>query len=175
MKTILTISAIILAASALNSSGVATIDMNNYGSSANPIYIYYTSLLPTKGSYVELLVHNGNSWTPVSRITDDRTSFPLTEPGYFDAGVCRVPSVPDYGTAEFKLMAWSGATEPQYATYNGEVTWSQSTGAWTSPTQQPFGPDLANPSITLIPEPTTLVLGLLGGAFVMLCRRKTVQ
>jgi hypothetical protein len=176
MKIIVNSIVAIVAISAPNAwANYATINLSNHGPLSNPIYYYTGVLLPAEGAYVELRAHVQDSWVPLnSEVEGASYVFPLTEPGFFNSGVAIVPYTAPLETVEFSLRAWSGGSSFELAEKKGSVTWSQQTGSWNPRTPPMTGVELANPPIYFIPEPSTLVLGLLGGAVVMLCRRKKV-
>lgn len=96
--------------------------------------------------------------------------------GYFDGGVGVVPGVAPLATATFQLWAFTGSTPS--ATY-ASATWTQPTGSWdpaAQPPAPPGGPSLQNPKGltvggTVIPEPSTIALGVLGLGALLIRRR----
>lgn len=101
---------------------------------------------------------------------------PLTEDGYFFGGMGIVPGVPDNAVVEITLRAWMDAPTWEAAGWRGEVTWHQLTGSWNPeafPPSPPTGPDLTNPALTfIIPEPSTIALGLMGGSAMLLVKKR---
>jgi hypothetical protein len=152
---------------------VATINLNNYGTGANPIfYGQQGTLAPMAGTFVELLAGT----TVVPDAVSGATQIPMSEDGMFFGGTGSVPGLAPSATTEFTLRAWRGATSYDTAVERGSATWSQATGSWDSaavPPAPPGGPDMQNPAVVIvIPEPSTIALGLLGGFALLFFRRK---
>ena len=93
--------------------------------------------------------------------------------GYFNEGVGVVPGVADNSFVNFTLRC---RIEPYGMV--GQISWSQVTGSWNPaaiPPTPAIGPALEIPrpwGIVLIPEPSTILLGLLGAAVLFFCRPK---
>lgn len=98
--------------------------------------------------------------------------------GYFDNSVGVVPGAADNSTVAFTLRAWTAGAAYPGTGLAGEVSWSQATGSWNPAAVPPApatGPALALPSSVIlgpIPEPSTVALGVLGAAALLLRRRK---
>ncbi len=97
--------------------------------------------------------------------------------GFFDGGVGVVPGVAANATATFQLIAFVG-TDPSGVDKSLFKTWTQATGSWddaAQPPAPPSGPSLQVPAgITagaVIPEPSTIALGLLGLGALLIRRR----
>ncbi len=97
--------------------------------------------------------------------------------GFFDGGVGVVPGVAANGTATLQLVAFTG-TDPSGASAVKSAPWTQPTGSWdrtAQPPAPPGGPALQNPAgLTVggvIPEPSTIALGLLGLGALLIRRR----
>lgn len=171
MKTILSFTAGLMGLWSSNTWSAATISLNNYDS-GNPIFLFSDTLLPAKGSYVQLISMGGGPVVPAS---GESSIIPLTEDGFFFGGVGVVFGVADYSTAEFTLRAWTAGNTFDDAMYKGSISWSQQTGGWNPnavPPAPPMGPSLANPVFIMLPEPSTIALGVIGGAAMLLPRRK---
>jgi len=147
----------------------ATIAVNNYDFDKP---IFYTEWWPKyvmtffPGDVFVEFVGNGKS---IAR--------GIATDGFFDLGFQVIPGVPDNSTVNFELRAWNiGFTWPgnQYA---GSVSWIQVTGSWdpkATPSTPITGPSLAIPysvSLGYIPEPSSMVLGILGAAALYFSRR----
>jgi hypothetical protein len=183
MKMINNILATLIGLSVSNGSAdIATIDVNNYGPEASPIYWYEQELLKATGSYVQLYAWTpqgpplGSAWLAVS------PWIPLSEDGFFAGGVYEVVGFSPPTTAEFMLRAWT--TAHTGLEDNGEVKWSQQTGQWNplaEPATPQTGPGLKNPPLYIvpsedppfIPEPSTLVLSLIGGIIITSLSRRS--
>jgi hypothetical protein len=178
MKKTLALAAVVTAlwtASAM-AVPVATINLNNYGTGASPIFVNQTGTLAPMGStFVELLAGT----TVVPDAVSGATLIPMSEDGMFFGGTGAVPGLAPNATTTFTLRAWTGAAGSTYDTAlnRGETSWSQATGSWDSaavPPSPPGGPDMQNGAVLIlpIPEPSTIALGLLGGAALLFFRRK---
>lgn len=176
MKATLTLMAGLMVLWSVNTRSAATVSLNNYDS-GNPVaFCGYDSwpvgLAPAQGTYVELF-HRG---APVVDITTQSSIIPLTEDGFFFGSVGIVPGVADNATTEFELRFWTGSDPWDLATQRGQATWTQVTGSWNPnsvPPTPPTGAALQNPVLCFyIPESSTIALGLMGGAAMLLLRRK---
>lgn len=100
--------------------------------------------------------------------------------GWIDAGAVVVTGVPGGQTATLQLRAWDNTTGANYASaqVRGESrTWT--TGALGDPGAQPptvpasLGAGTGNGfQLYVVPEPSTIALGVLGAAALLLRRRK---
>jgi hypothetical protein len=164
----------------------ATVALNNFDSNM-PILIGGNPAKNADNVYVQLLGGTAGSvpTTPVVSTTG-QTVFQVdlnAAPGFFDAGIGVVPGLAANAQGSFILQAWQGtAGNPGSfggAANRGSVSWSQATGSWSDnlvPPPPPSGASLNIPSsITVgpaVPEPSTLALGLLGAAALLIRRRK---
>lgn len=107
--------------------------------------------------------------------------FAPTEAGFFDNGGMSIPGAT--GTSvSLTVQAWVGATTYAAATTKGFTTFNQAVQSWDPAAQPPapkVGPDLTMPAFALgqgtdpvIPEPSTIALGMLGAAALLIRRRK---
>lgn len=173
MKKALALLAALTLMGAANIWAAATVTLSNYDSNMPIFYNAVGTLAPLDGTFVELIGPNG----PVTPTGGGSSILSLAEPGFFDGGFGVVPGVADSAQAALTLRAWRGAATWDVAAERGEVSWTQATGAWDPtavPPAAPSGPALAIPSSPLIvvPEPSTIALGILGGAALLLFRRK---
>lgn len=173
MKKALALLAALTLMGAANIWAAATVTLNNYDSNMPIFYQTTGSLAPLEGTFVELVGTSG----AVIPTGGGSSIISMAEPGFFDGGFGVVPGVTDGSSAALTLRAWRGAATYDAASEKGEVTWTQNTGAWDPaavPPAAPSGPALAVPSSVLIavPEPSTIALGILGGAALLLFRRK---
>jgi len=164
---------------------VSVVALNNFGPPDSPIY-YLTSgtAAPSnKGITVQLLGGPvGGTLAPVVS-TDGKSTGTILDgaDGYFDYGLGIVPGVTGAGPAQFELRAWEGASYDAAAN-KATKSWQQPTTAWdsTPPNPPPGSPAalqipsnlLVGPAGPIIPEPSTIALGLLGAAALLIRRRK---
>lgn len=141
-------------------ASLSLIGLNNYGPLANPIYLWDGRLLPKEDAYVEII--SASPWVTIVPVNDTSEPIKLTEDGFFDAGYGFIPGMNGYATTEFVLTAYQWVEN--YLQPMGSVQWTQKTGGWLGPPYLPFLVDLENPPLHFIPEPSTVVLGLMGGA-----------
>lgn len=175
MKKSLVIAGLALMGAAVQSYGAVSgvVLADNYGTGAGTISD--ASGLAPATAYVE--VWAGAVGGAQSLIASGN----LVEPGFFDLGAAVIPGVAGGGTASFTVKAWEGATSYDAATLKGTASWQQSSlGSFDDSIQPPpvkQGPELNMPAITIgagtpvIPEPTTIALGLLGAAALFIRRR----
>lgn len=146
--------------------GAAALTLNNYDANIPLKYGAAGDLVPVNAT-VTLVA--GSASVPVT----------MSEPGFFDSSFGFIPGVADKATVDMSVQAIIGGV-----TYKG-ATWSQGTGAW-DPNAVPAVP---NPGFTLaitaagatlssggttpvVPEPSTIALGVLGAAALLIRRRK---
>jgi len=116
------------------------------------------------GTKVQLFLVNGTSTTPVgSAIAFRGTTGALAK--YFDGGALDVPGTAAGGTATFFVRV----TGPQVITKDS-ANFSQPLGGGTLPPENMAG--LTGFSVTVVPEPTTIALGVLGAAALVAARRR---
>ena len=133
-----------------------------------------------------LLPSLSSSLQPVGAFTGGATVFQASTSagflGTFNAGSGVSAFDATTGNAQFQVIAWTGATSA--STFGGATirgvssVWFQGTGA--APTVTP--PSVGSPAIlqipdahinlAVVPEPSTIALGVLGGLGLLLRRRK---
>lgn len=178
MKKTLALAAALTVLWTASSWAAATVGLNNYGTGAGQIFWEQTPgnpiAAPTAGTFVQLVVTATGA--PVTDAATGDALIAMSEDGRFYGGTGVVPGAADSATVELTLRAWRDAASWDAATARGSATWSQATGAWNPQAVPPApatGPDMLNPAVTIVvPEPSTIALGLLGGAALLLFRRK---
>jgi len=165
----------------------AVVNLNNYDSNIPVMYQASAGAAivtaPDTGVYVQLLGGAvGGALAPVTiGATTDSIITGFDGGGFFDKGSGVIPGLADKAQADFQLLAWSGATTFAAAplTFTSEK-WTQATGA-SNPAAQPPQPadnvalNIPTSGILVgpaIPEPSTIALGLLGAAALLIRRRK---
>jgi hypothetical protein len=145
----------------------ATIGIENYTANT-PIFELTAGTAPTTDVFCQLL---GNG-SVVSSFTVAKA-----DAGFFDNGVGVVAGAADNSMVNFEFRAWTVGTWPPTDGLWAQGSWSQATGSWNPAAVPPtpaMGPAGNFPSLTLgpIPEPSTIALGMLGAAALLLRRRK---
>lgn len=187
-KTIAVLASLAVMGSAAECMAAAVVNLNNYDVN---IPIMYQSAAgaaivtaPAAGTYVQLMgsAAGGTPAAVTIGSTTDSIINGIDDGGFFDKGVGVIPGLADKAQADLVLRAWVGAATYDAATLKGEVKWSQATGGWNM-TAVPAAPAdsitlnipasglLIGPSVT-IPEPSTIALGMLGAAALLIRRRK---
>lgn len=103
--------------------------------------------------------------------------------GFFDAGAGRIPSVLGGANADFQVLAWQGTPTDTFATASirgSTAVFTQATGVFTPAGTNPQNdapvslliPTPIQLQLAVVPEPSTIALGVLGGLGLLLRRRK---
>jgi hypothetical protein len=122
------------------------------------------------GIKAQLLLVNGTSVTPIgSAIAFRGTTGALAK--YFDGGAVEVPGVAAGASAQLKVRITGptvsgGATA---GTFDGPA-FTQALGGGTLPPENMV--NMTGFSVSVVPEPTTIALGMLGAAALVAARRR---
>jgi hypothetical protein len=185
MKKFATI-AISLWASAVVSHAQGTINFANAGAGflAQVHIDTITGPLVTSTSYMAqlLLVGAGNSLTAIGAPAPFLGS---GGPGFFNGGVVDSGLSPAGATGTFQVFAWDGASgQAAYAVALAAWNGGSIHGGYSNPVTVPTGGagSPAGPpgaltglqpwAVTVVPEPSTIALGIIGGLALLLRRRK---
>jgi len=169
MKKVL---AFLAAVSAISGSAYATgaVLLNNYDADKPIFYLTAGSVANGSDFYAQVL-----SGTTVLANNSGVNTFQIGSDGSFDFGFADVPGTADNAPdVSLTLRAFKG-TSWDTATYQGSVTWSQTLGANPGGVTLPTAATLNVPTsviISPIPEPSTIALGMLGAAALLIRRRK---
>jgi hypothetical protein len=168
----------------VGSYGQGTVQFANLGAGINAqVHIDDLGGALAGTSYLaQLVLVNGTSLTPVGNVAS------FVGNGYFNGGVVTVPGVAPGANGTFQVFAWDGASGS--ATYvAGLAAWNAGSlhGGWSNPQggvtiatggvgQPPSTPagltGLQPWAVTIVPEPSTIALGMIGGLALLLRRRK---
>ena len=123
------------------------------------------------GGFGELVIYNGNSFTPLSPAAAFGTG---AEAGYLSGGVATAPAgFPGGTTVNMFLRAWLGGAGSTYDSAAEKIVSSPFTVRLEeSPNALNDLNGLGTGVVVLIPEPTTFVLGSLGLATFLLFKRR---
>ena len=164
-------------------SGQGTLRFASFGDGwTAPIYdVDGKTPLTGSGFLAQLLAATpGSSLRPIGL----PVPFSDTNPGYFGPVGVIVPVVPAYGTATVQVVVWRASDGPTFAAANrpgapvGESSvFNVGPLSWLGPPPPTFpAPNLIGlQSFSLhviVPEPSVFALGLLGGAGLVLDRRR---
>lgn len=164
MKKILALAACVCAL-AVSAYGQGTINFNNRVTSAGldaPVFDVGGTTKLSEG-FAQLVV-NGTALDQTAMKTGAAA-------GYFGGGSVTIASVAPGATASVQVRAWKGA-----ATYDAAATkgiseaFNVTLGGAGSPPSLPANL-VGLKSFTLVPEPSTIALGLIGAAALLLRRR----
>ena len=172
---------ILLLLGALGVSAVAygqgSITFNNASATSSRIFLSgSTTVGPNNaasgvgsGFTVELLA--GTSATSLNSVFSSKTVWLGTGnlSGYFDASTITVAGVPGGSTGFFQVRVFDGTS---YATASQFGASSVFSGAVGGPAPAPPSSFPVFTGFTLVPEPSTLALGLLAGAGLLALRRR---
>ena len=134
---------------------VATVDLTNLGTGMAILMGSTGQMASGSAVQVELLGGvPGGYLAPVKSLASQATSYPLAEPGYFNAGVGVVPGQPGNAQVQFQIRVWQGAEAWASAIFRGQsALWVQGTGSYdplTTPPGQAAGVALKIPAPVLI-------------------------
>jgi len=123
---------------------------------------------------------DGTTGLATSSATGSTTVAVDTAGGYFDAGTAVLSEAAAGKSVSFTLLAWTGAASYDVATTKATATWTQTVGSWNNAATPPATPDnvaLAIPGVVqlstqIVPEPSTIALGILGAGALLIRRRK---
>jgi hypothetical protein len=177
MKKLLAVLAVLAVVSGSSKAFAAdgTINLNNYDSN-NPIFHGAAGTrLPVAGSFVQMLGGPVGGTLQVLS-SGGLNMFTLTEPGFFDGGFAVVPGVAESGTGSFQIRAWTGGAASYDAAIEKGASTVYSNATGTNPALPAPPVPAANtgaPSfVVAVPEPSTVILGLLGAGALLFRRRK---
>ena len=157
--------------------GAAAVTLNNYDLNT-PVFYLTSGTKAGAGTYIQIYAGaDAASVAPLVSTGGGNGVFSLgDDPGFFDGGIGNIPGLADGAQATFVAYTWKGDATPgawANATESATATWTQATGANTPPNlPSPTALNLPSMTITIIPEPTTLALGLIGAAGLLFFRRK---
>jgi hypothetical protein len=184
-----------VAISAVTAFGSATVNLNNKYADM-PIYLYQYGQKATGDDVVYVSLYVGAADNPGHTVYKAGTTgekaedyvFTVDANGYFDGGVGIVPGLKDDVSAvQFTLEAWlgdkSGPTSSPGTIRGYSLTWDQLTGSWDPASgTKATGAELMVPNSVIvgsaaIPEPSSVTLGLLGGAALLTTNKvaKTIK
>jgi hypothetical protein len=155
-------------------AGTGPVNANNYDANSTagfPIYYLTPGNLLNDGTIWVQLYANG---TPLLSGTGRQ----VVDDGLFDFGPFDT-NIGDNTSGTFKIEAWKGGTGSTFGTAGerNSLTWTQNTGSYPAGTPPPppapatltYG---GNASLTIVPEPATITLGVLGGIALLARRRR---
>jgi hypothetical protein len=179
MKKLALLAALAIMGSTAWAQVVSIVQLNNFDPD-RPIFSQSAGTLATPAQNVTIQLLGGpvgGTLAPVATQQGANT-FTLLADGYFDGGIGIVPGVTGTGPASFEFRAWTGGGTYESALNVATVRWDQPVTQWDStPPNLPPATIAAlalpsSPTITVVPEPSTIALGLLGAAALLIRRRK---
>lgn len=184
-KTYTLIVATMLAAgSAFAQGAFGTISLNNYDSGKG-IFLGNLNTPAPAGTIVDVLSGaSASSLTPVLSTGPGNPNRYVITAGDINANGAGTGSFFDYGTGittgiapstsgTIVVRAWTGAATYDAATIRGSLQFTQTVGTNPAAPNLPSPAVLAMPStLIMVPEPSAIVLGILGAGALLLRRRK---
>jgi len=172
MKKIL-LTTIAVAGCGVGAFGQGTIIFENANVSSAAIRTSPGNALTGSGLTVELLWFNGSSFVVENTFTSTYTGGGTVSqgPGFFNAGQVTLPTYNAQGTFEVEASynGYSGTTASFTATEGEPPTLGPGT---TAVHPAPAGSWNGSMTLTQVPEPSTIALGGLGVAALLLFRRR---
>lgn len=185
MKKTLLLTALLAGSAAGMMAATATVNLDNFnpatgdGIPLNPIYYLAPGTMAPGDVWVEVLGNGSVLGSAIKAASFDLTGDGKDDAYLFTAGTGEFPaSVAGGADVTLQVRAWTGAATYDLASYKGEtLPWTQKSGSWDKTAQPlPTPPDIAlnmgGPLTIVVPEPSTIALGLLGAAALLLRRRK---
>jgi hypothetical protein len=170
MKHLLTL-AILLGTLGTIFGGQGTVLFNNYDSDAR-VFDQSTGQYASGPGYRVALY----SQNPTTGIMEQQGGFAtFDQDGYFDGGTRTISNLPaDGGIATLQMRVWKEAETFESSTLRGESNiWQNSTANPNSaPPGTPEELQGVQPFAIVIPEPSTIGLGILGLSTMLMRRRK---
>jgi hypothetical protein len=179
MKKLLVALAAVLVATASYGQGTVAFDNLSLGV---PIYDVggVTGAGANAGAQAALYLKDaGGAYTLVPNSTT--TFFGTSGEGakYLSAISVAIPGVAPGASATLQVRAWAGASSYEAAVGNGSAKWGNSVdivvpslGGGGEPPGPPADMTAWTQSFTLVPEPSTIAFGVIGGLALLLRRRK---
>jgi len=168
-----------LLASILVSHAQGTVNFFNVGAGVNAPIFNSDGVTKLAGAQfmAELLAGPiGGSLAPVGAATTFLTG---ANAGYFAGGVVSVPGVAGGSPAQFQVRAWDTTVGATYAAvlaagrgYGSSTIFQTATGGAGSPPSSPTALVGLTSFSLVVPEPSTIALGIIGGLALLLRRRK---
>jgi hypothetical protein len=182
MKKLALLAALALMGTVAWAQQVSIVNLNNFDPD-RPIFFQNAGTAATMAQNVSIQVLAGPAGTALGpaniiKNTDGLDTFTLAADSYFDGGIGIIPGATGTGPFDFEFRAWTGGGTYDGALNRDSLTWSQQTTAWDSTPPNPPPANIAalalpsSPLIELVPEPSTIALGLLGAAALLIRRRK---
>jgi hypothetical protein len=172
-KLLVTLAVALLSASAF-AQNLGTVNMQNNNLTAADGSTYNAPITgDTTSATAQLFVQSGGNLTALTPTTTFRQSPAAAKP-FLSAVVLDVPGTTPGGSATFVLRAWVGADFAS-AAQKGESAPFTVAGLGGTPAS---GPPLTPPNLNglqsfpIVPEPSTIALGVLGAAALLIRRRK---
>lgn len=121
----------------------------------------------TPGVTAQLLLVNGTSVTPIGTPIAFSQSTSATAGGgrYFSGGSVEIPGTTAGGTATLRVRVSGGNVVTE-----DSASWTQTLGGGALPAENML--NFVGFSVAVIPEPTTIALGVLGAAALIAARRR---
>jgi len=159
-------------AMAAKTYAVGTLWLENYAAD-KPVFKVTAGTKLAEPAFVSLWA--GESAATLTQVFTTASAYGFQDdPGYFDAGVVTLGTLAGGANLSFRVDVWTGSrTAP--VLIGQSAVWSQQAGSYTptDPPTPPGGPAANVPNnITLVPEPSTIALGLLGLGALLIRRRK---
>jgi len=194
MKKSLLLTALMVGSASAAMAAVATVNLSNLapvdgnGIPTGPIYYLAPGTQAPSDVFVE--IWGGSSASTLEKLNAtaitasflDTTGDGNGDMYLFEGGVGEFSAAVVAGSdVTMKVRSWTGAATYDAATFKGETgTWTVKSGSWDKTPPIPLAPDIAlnMPALTMIdtstviPEPTTIALAMLGGAALFLRRRQ---
>lgn len=169
-RTLAVIAVLGVMAMAAKTYAVGTLWLENY-TADKPVFKITPGTKLAEPAFVSLWAGESAATLTQVFITGSPYSF-ADDPGYFDAGVVQLGTLPA-GNLAFQVQVWTGGRSSPELVGLSEV-WTQQSGSYTptEPPTPPTGPSANLGNITLVPEPSTIALGLLGLGALLIRRRK---
>jgi hypothetical protein len=172
-KLLLSVAALMVAVTAF---GQGQVNFSNRvtGQIDAPVFLVDGTTLVPSGARYQAQIYGGSAGTAESALTAQGASANFLLAGYFIANARQIGGVPGGSAAAVQVRVWDTTTGTSWdnATIRGESNVIDPLTLVAAPGTPPNLSGLQSFSLYVVPEPSTIALGVLGAAALLFARRR---